>query len=250
MENKFQEIIEKKKKENQKKETSSTANVIPEEEKIKFCYQDMLQKFNIPKRFQNKTLENYDPSRLTNKNPFQKVKEYIKTYPERDEIGDWLVLTGGYGLGKTHLALAAGKEILKYYAKEHVKENPYKYRYIGAKTKAIFVNSSELISEIRDSYDSDMIDERQVMTKFKETPLLILDDLGTEKASDWQHEKMYLILNYRYNEWKNTIITTNLNYSGLQKQISERVVDRMYEAAGRGKYLWRMKGESYRKKGD
>ena len=87
------------------------------------------------------------------------------------------------------------------------------------------------------------------MARYETIPLLIIDDLGTEKASEWQHEKMYLILNHRYNEMKTTIITTNLGIAGLRKQVSERVVERMIEAAGGGEYLWKLEGKSYRRKG-
>ena len=250
--NKFKELIEQKKK-NQKNQSSIADNNkkqsgFTDVEKSKFCYKDMLKSFDIPKRFKNKTINNYDPDRLSNQNnPYKKVKEYIENYEKMDDEGNWLVLTGGYGLGKTHLALAAGREILKFYAKEYVKDNPRNYRFLGGRKKAIFINSSELVQEIRDSYDNDMIDERTVMERYKGVELLIIDDLGTEKASDWQHEKMYLILNYRYEECKNTIITTNLNTTELKKQVSERVVERMIEASAGGEYLWKLKGESYRR---
>ncbi|MFW5988291.1 MAG: ATP-binding protein [bacterium] len=260
--NKFQKIIKQKKEENQKKQNQSlTADKgyksvrdmckeLSLEERAEKIYKTMRNCYEIPKRFKDKSFNNYDDSRLNfdKNNPFKKVKEYVKTFKDRQKNGDWLILSGGYGLGKTHLAIAAGKEILKYYALEYAKENRWHLSYNSISTKIIFINSSELIQEIRDSYDSDRINEREIMNKFQTVPLLILDDLGTEKASDWQHEKMYIILNHRYNNMKTTIITTNLGTTELEDQVSERVVERMIEAAGNGKYLWKLKGESYRKK--
>jgi DNA replication protein DnaC len=210
----------------------------------------MMDGFDIPKRFQDKTFNSYDPDNLSNKkNPYEKVREYVDTFADRNKNGDWLVLTGGYGLGKTHLAFAAARKIMKYYAEQFVEENPNSLRYTRATKKIIFVNSSELVQKIRDSYDSDRVNEKEIMARYETIPLLIIDDLGTEKASEWQHEKMYLILNHRYNEMKTTIITTNLGIAGLRKQVSERVVERMIEAAGGGEYLWKLEGKSYRRKG-
>ncbi len=248
-------MIEEKKKELQKKKSSTADNnenvktIKNKKDMIKSVYRDLMSNFYIPKRFKNKSFNNFDSRRLENKNnPYEKVKEYVKTFPERDKNGDWLILSGGYGLGKTHLAIAAAKEIMKYYAKKYIEENPNSLRYTRTSKKIIFVNSSELVQEIRDSYDSDMINEQKVMNSYKMIPLLIIDDLGTEKASEWQHEKIYMIMNYRYNEELCTIVTTNLDHQGLEEQISARVVDRMIHAAGGGKFLWKFEGESYRRR--
>lgn len=242
---------EKKKNQNQKNQSSTSNNYfdIPKKDIIENVYEDMLKLAEIPKRYEEKSFNNFDESRLQYKkdNPVKKVKEYIKTYKKRDKNGDWLVLTGGYGLGKTHLAIASIKKILKYYARKYAEKHKHQLSYGRFNPKGLFKTSSELIQEIRDTYDSDKKNEEELMTKLQTVSLLVIDDLGTEKASDWQHEKMYLILNYRYNQLKNTIITTNLNTNELKQQVSERVVERMIEAAGSGEYLWKLKGESYRR---
>ena len=113
--------------------------------------------------------------------------------------------------------------------------------------KVMFISSSEMIQAIRDSYDSKVKNEQELMNKYKNTPFLIIDDLGTEKSSEWQREKMYIVLNHRYNELLPTIITTNLDAGDLFDHVSERVVERMIEAAGKGKYLLNFKGKSYRR---
>jgi len=110
------------------------------------------------------------------------------------------------------------------------------------------VSSSELVQSIRDSYDSDQLNELDLMNGYKNTKLLIIDDLGTEKASEWQREKMYIILDYRYRELLPTIITTNLEVGGLQEHLSERVVERIIEATEGGKFLLNFEGQSYRRR--
>lgn len=207
-------------------------------------HKSMVKKFKVPKRFKNKSFDNYDLER-GNKKAYKKVKDYADNFKEHAKNGTWLVLAGGYGLGKTHLALAAGKETLQYFANK-VAEGNRSTTYSGTE-KVKFISSSEMIQSIRDSYDSDQLDERQLMNSYKKASLLIIDDLGTEKASEWQREKMYIVLNYRYNEMLPTIITTNLSGSELTNHISPRVVERMIEAADRGKYMLNFSGKSYRR---
>ena len=208
-------------------------------------YKSMVRQFKVPKRFRGKTFDNYEVTE-DNKKLYKTVKDYVDNFEERYKNGNWLMLVGGFGLGKTHLALAAGIEILKYFAKEEVKGNMNTV-YSG-RPKVKFVSSSELVQSIRDSYDSDQLNELDLMNGYKNTKLLIIDDLGTEKASEWQREKMYIILDYRYRELLPTIITTNLEVGGLQEHLSERVVERIIEATEGGKFLLNFEGQSYRRR--
>lgn len=223
---------------------NQTNNLISKERQIELIYDSLMKNFKIPKRFRNKKFNNYDLERGNNK-VFKKVKSYADNFDKHHKNGTWLVLAGGYGLGKTHLALAAARESLMFFAKK-MAEKSRSTIYSGVE-KIKFISSSEMIQAIRDSYDSDQLDERQLMNIYKKTSLLIIDDLGTEKASEWQQEKIYIILNYRYNEMLPTIITTNLSGAELTQHISPRVVERMIEAADRGKYMLNFKGDSYRR---
>lgn len=204
----------------------------------------MKHKFHIPRRFRGKAFDNYEPNQ-DNQKAFEVVREYAKTFDERFGEGDWLVLTGNYGLGKTHLALAVAKYTLKFFAKQFVDNNPQAYNRLEMNCPIIFRTATELIENIRDCYENDMKSEEKVMTHFKTVKLLIIDDLGTEKASEWHREKMYSILDYRYRELKTTIITTNLEAGRLRNHISERIVERMIEAGG--EYMRGFQGESYRR---
>jgi DNA replication protein DnaC len=247
---KFQEIIEQKKKENMEKKSTTTSNSsrdfrISLEGRINSIKTSMLRGYKVPKRFKNKTFDNYDIDKGSKKS-YEIVKEYSEKFDEHLKNGTWLVLAGGYGLGKTHLALAAGRKAIDFFAKDYA-EGTRSTVYSG-RPKVQFISSSEMVQSIRDSYDSDQLDERELMNGYKKAKLLIIDDLGTEKSSEWQKEKMYLILNYRYNEMLPTIITTNLKGSELTQQLSARVVERMIEATKKGKYMLSFKGKSYRRR--
>ncbi len=120
----------------------------------------------------------------------------------------WLILKGGYGCGKTHLAAAIAN-----------------YR-IQRGHPALFVVVPDLLDHLRATFSPTSevrYDER--FESVKTTPLLILDDLGTHAASVWADEKLYQILNYRYNAQLPTVITTNYQLEEIDLRLRSRMAD-------------------------
>jgi len=122
--------------------------------------------------------------------------------------GGWLILIGGYGCGKTHLAAAIANERI---AQNH---------------PALFVNVPDLLDHLRATYSptSDVSYDERFET-VRTTPLLILDDLGTENTTPWAREKLYQILNYRYNAQLPTVITTNHHLEEIDMRLRSRMND-------------------------
>jgi DNA replication protein DnaC len=120
----------------------------------------------------------------------------------------WLILVGSYGCGKTHLAAAIANE------------------RIARKQPALFVNVPDLLDHLRATYSptSDVSYDQRFET-VRAAPLLILDDLGTENATSWASEKLYQILNYRYNAQLPTVITTNHRLEEIDVRLRSRMND-------------------------
>ncbi len=120
----------------------------------------------------------------------------------------WLVLLGGYGAGKTHLAAA----ITNY--------------NIDLGRPAIFVVVPDLLDHLRAAFGPSSesgVDER--LDTIRETPLLVLDDLGAHHSTPWAQEKLFQILNHRYNSRLPTVITTNQRLEELDPRIASRLAD-------------------------
>ncbi len=120
----------------------------------------------------------------------------------------WLILKGGYGCGKTHLAAAIANERLA----------------LGQ--PALFVNTPDLLDHLRAAYSPSAeagYDER--FDQVRNAPLLILDDLGTQSNTDWAQEKLYQIFNFRYNARLPTVITTNEELEAIEIRVRSRMVD-------------------------
>jgi len=128
-----------------------------------------------------------------------------RTYAEH--LDGWLLLMGGYGTGKTHLAAAIGNFAL------------------ASGVETIFLTVPDLLDWLRYSYQSSDLSFETRFEELRNVHLLVLDDLGTQNATAWAEEKIYQIINYRYLNRLPTVITTNVGLEDLDGRISSRLQD-------------------------
>jgi len=120
----------------------------------------------------------------------------------------WLVFQGVNGCGKTHLASAI-----------------VNYRYEAHK-QAIFVVVPEFLDHLRKTFNPESkVSYDQLFEAVKTAPLLVLDDFGEQSATPWAQEKLYQVINYRYNARLATVITTCNSLDEIEPRISSRLVD-------------------------
>ena len=120
----------------------------------------------------------------------------------------WLVLLGVSGCGKTHLAAAIAN-----------------YRY-QAVQPALFVVVPEFLDHLRSTFSPESkVSYDQLFEGVKTAPLLILDDFGEHSTTPWAREKLYQVINYRYNAWLATVVTTRYALEEIDSPVSSRFGD-------------------------
>ncbi len=137
-------------------------------------------------------------------------------------------ITGDVGVGKTHLAVALIRKYISY-IKPYYDDQRKEYLYdVKIMDMPIFIEVPELLLRIRDTYNDDAEEtEKDIIDHYTKTPLLVLDDLGTEKASDFSTLMLYLIINRRCSNELTTIITSNLTLDEINDRLSERISSRI-----------------------
>lgn len=181
----------------------------------------------LRKKYRQRNFDNFEVTE-NNRVAYEAAREYARSFAVCAQSGRSLVLVGGVGRGKTHLAAAVLQEVLR-------------QGYQG-----IFIVAVELLNEIRDSYARDSRAEGRLMSMVKETDLLVLDDLAAaERFTEWERGKIYELINARYEEEKPMVITTHRTISWVEERLGKKVVDRLLEMSGE---LTLLDGENYRER--
>jgi len=190
---------------------------------------ELMQEFSrkVEKIIQNSKMSkrnlNYKFDNFETNNSNKKVFNNLKNYSEKLVNGiekKGLILVGNNGVGKTHLACSIANKLI---------ENGI---------PVIYGTLINLLAELRNSYDTDNdISEMEIIKLYENVDLLIIDDLGKEKPSEWGLEKLFTIINSRYENNLPVIITTNYNQNSLVQRLSingeietaTSIISRLYE---------------------
>lgn len=148
----------------------------------------------VPPRYEHCTLRSFEPGSDALLQALRKAESYCAGYPYvGPDEGLGLLFTGDNGVGKTHLAVAVLREL-----------------WTNKGARGQFWDFHELIREIRNCYNEETrTTELQVLEPVVETDVLLLDDLGAWKMTDWMLDTLFFILNTRYMAKRPTLITTN-----------------------------------------
>lgn len=172
----------------------------------------------IPPRYRRCDFDNFLVYRENEKlaNAVLAVKRFATSFPN---VTKGLCLIGPHGIGKTHLAVAAMRTVL------------------AGGSQAVFYEVSDLLRLIRSTYNPVIkTAEMEVLQPLLTAQLLVLDDVGKEKTSEWVEETMTFIVNTRYNHRLTTIFTSNYEdnpdaeaLDSLRVRVGSRMYSRIHE---------------------
>jgi len=179
----------------------------------------LLKEARIPKHYQHCALKNF---KVTPKQDnlwvaHGKAKDFVKDYPNVD-VG--ILFIGPCGVGKTHLGVGIIKDLME---KKGI--------------PCLFYDFRDLLRDIQDSYNPvSESSEMSVLAPVLQTEILLLDELGARRPSEWVRDTIDHTLTSRYNDKKTTIITSNFldrpkekNQFSLEHRIGSRLRSRLYE---------------------
>ena len=185
----------------------------------------ILKKIGIPQKYIDCSFDNFKVS-VKNAIGLKKAKTMVYDYAElrlfEEEEKNGLLIKGTIGCGKTHLCASLVRKLVE-----------------SGFYDIVFVDFKELLDRIKESFSyGTNFTESDILSPILSTKLLIIDDVGSERNTQWTEDVFARIINYRYNRGLAVVITTNLfdrimpdvnNKDTLQDAIGARMRSRLYE---------------------
>ena len=159
---------------------------------------------------------------------FARTRTYMQRWAKRDDPEGWLLLMGPCGVGKTHLAVAAAVERQK------------------RGDDVFYATVADLLDHLRSTFSPDSpIAHADLLQRIRTADLLVLDDMGAERNTPFAEEKLFQIINHRYEERLPTIVTTSalpIEIDNTRPRVASRLLDQMVVTT------WVLEGQDYRRR--
>ncbi len=170
---------------------------------------EMWTRANVPRRHEDRAIH---PPPFDPESPWSKARQAVLSLLGRGVI---VCLTGTRGSGKTQIAVDA------------------MCRVAGDGRPALFRTAREMFIAIRSAYRSDSTrSETQIIAEHRRPALLVVDEIGRRGETDWENNVLFELLNQRYNDMSDTILTCNLGAEELAASLGPSIVSRMEEGGG------------------
>jgi len=176
--------------------------------------------YGIPKKYHASSFENFTGN--------DKLVETLRGYS-----GGGLVLSGKTGSGKTHLSVAIMRNLEAMEWQKHCQHNIDLVRAgqpasTELRSTKAFITAPELLLGIRKSFrDDSECSESDILDRYSGKSLMVLDDLGSEKTTEYAITTLYILIDRRDRQLRDTIITTNLSLAEIETKLNARIASRL-----------------------
>jgi DNA replication protein DnaC len=204
----------------------------------------LLERAHIPRRYEHCSFESYETGSRFDRSLVAAqlmARQFVDGYPVTTR-GHGLLLTGSIGVGKTHLAVGILQSLIT-----------------EKGVRGLFCDYRELLKEIQHSYNPQVLTtELDILRPVFDAEVLVIDELGASKPTEWVWDTVAHILNTRYNDKRTTIITTNYadqppggnsapQRAMREESLGDRIGERMRSRLAEMCVVLEMRGEDFRR---
>lgn len=197
-------------------------------------FQAVWSSVGIPPRLAHATLLNYRPTCPEQERALQKCRAFARNGLDNIARGHGLFLQGPVGTGKSHLIASVLRAMLENNTGCFGRP-PGRFDFLGEPVYkgyyCLMVSVVDLLGQLRESFTSDRLRPAvyHLMHRCRTDAVVVLDDIGAEKPTDWVEEQLYALIDLRYRMQRSTFITTNCAMKELDEQIGSRSFSRIFE---------------------
>lgn len=172
---------------------------------------DRLRSARLGARFHSRTFETYRPTNSSQRAAMERCIAWVEATAAGKGEGRGLWLTGRFGTGKTHLAAGCV------------------HGFIARGREVLYQVWPEFLASMKGEMDRPKGSPQDLLDELRSARILILDDVGAERNSEWAIEALWLVVNHRYEHLLPMLLTSNCATDALAERVGERIVSRLIE---------------------
>lgn len=197
-------------------------------------FQAVWSSIGIPPRLIDASFTNYEPVCSEKERALSKSLAFSEKGLDIIHQGQGILLQGPVGTGKSHLVVSIIRALLENnidHFGRPVSENHFIDDPVFEGYYCSMISVVDLLNTLRESFAADQLKAtaRQLLHRARCDAIIILDDIGAEKPSEWVEEQLYALIDLRYRMQRSTFFTTNCTLKQLEGQIGSRSVSRIMD---------------------
>jgi len=197
-------------------------------------FQAVWSSLRIPPRLAGASFETYKPTCSEQERALEKSRVFAANGLDNIDQGRGLFFQGTVGTGKSHLSVSIFRAIVGSNIDRFGRpgsDNGFVGELVFDGFYCSMISVVDLLGTLRESFGVEQLraPARRLLNRARSDAVVILDDIGTEKPSEWVEEQLYALIDLRYRMQRSTIFTTNCSMKKLEGQIGRRSVSRIME---------------------